>query len=52
MSLLPPPPFVPLLAASEICIYTNDRFTVESLATEEERPSSVEVVAEDNKGVE
>lgn len=38
--------------ASEMCIYTNDRFTVESLATEEERPSSAEVVAEDNKGVE
>jgi hypothetical protein len=27
------------LAASEMCIYTNDRFTVESLATEEERSS-------------
>jgi len=47
----PPPPLVPLLAASEMCIYTNDRFTVESLATVEERPSA-EVVAENKKGVE
>jgi ATP-dependent HslUV protease subunit HslV len=36
-------------AASEMCIYTNDRFTVESLATEEERLSGE---AGEDKGVE
>ena len=38
-----------MISASEMCIYTNDNFTIESLAMEEDKEESKDGEEEDKK---